>query len=231
MHVCVIVNNNACIHFANVHTSEGYCPHTCVHIHVHTCSRYTKHWSVCSLRMINIYACKILQGEHIDYRGDPLADFTLMRFLDRFICKNPKQKPSDHGGSVMQRTTKLASDPGKEILGMCECTKAVLFPWRMYPHSTLSREREREGLVYVYGVTKLHVYTCMWCFLFLQQTPPSLHQWTSQRWEWKSCSCTGEEQYENWESFKCSYFLSFCATSSGMYMYWVCTGLFPPSHY
>ena len=60
----------------------------------------------------------ILQGEYIDYRGDPLADFTLMRFLDRFICKNPKQKQSDHGGSLMQRTTKLAADTSKEVLGV-----------------------------------------------------------------------------------------------------------------
>ena len=60
----------------------------------------------------------LLQGEHIDYRGDPLADFTLMRFLDRFVYKNPKQKQSDHGGSVMQRMTKLAGDSTKEILGI-----------------------------------------------------------------------------------------------------------------
>ena len=61
--------------------------------------------------------CSFLQGEHIDYHGDPLSDFTLMRFLDRFICKNPKQKKSDHGGSIMQRTTRLTEDPTKEILG------------------------------------------------------------------------------------------------------------------
>ena len=42
-----------------------------------------------------------------------------MRFLDRFICKNPKRKQSDHGGSVMQRTTKMAADPNSEILSEC----------------------------------------------------------------------------------------------------------------
>ena len=42
-----------------------------------------------------------------------------MRFLDRFICKNPKQKQSDHGGSIMQRTIRMAADPSKEILGVC----------------------------------------------------------------------------------------------------------------
>lgn len=43
-----------------------------------------------------------LQGQVIEYHGDPLKDFTLMRFLDRFVYKNPKQKESDHGGSLMQ---------------------------------------------------------------------------------------------------------------------------------
>ena len=40
-----------------------------------------------------------------------------MRFLDRFVCKNPKQKASDHGGSIMQRTAKLGLDTKKEALG------------------------------------------------------------------------------------------------------------------
>ncbi|MEQ2171927.1 hypothetical protein GOODEAATRI_015661, partial [Goodea atripinnis] len=31
------------------------------------------------------------QGESIQYSGDPLQDFTLIRFLDRFVFRNPKQ--------------------------------------------------------------------------------------------------------------------------------------------
>ena len=31
-----------------------------------------------------------LVGENIKYNGDPLDDFTLIRFLDRFAFKNPK---------------------------------------------------------------------------------------------------------------------------------------------
>lgn len=31
------------------------------------------------------------QGGAITYTGDPLQDFTLMRFLDRFVFRNPKQ--------------------------------------------------------------------------------------------------------------------------------------------
>lgn len=30
------------------------------------------------------------QGNYIEYSGDPLQDFTLMRFLDRFVYRNPK---------------------------------------------------------------------------------------------------------------------------------------------
>lgn len=31
------------------------------------------------------------QGDSIQYSGDPLQDFTLIRFLDRFVFRNPKQ--------------------------------------------------------------------------------------------------------------------------------------------
>jgi len=58
------------------------------------------------------------QGDYIEYRGDPLMDFALMRFLDRFVCKNPKQKISDHGGSLMQRTSVLVKGHVRENPGM-----------------------------------------------------------------------------------------------------------------
>lgn len=32
------------------------------------------------------------QGGAIQYSGDPLQDFTLIRFLDRFVFRNPKQQ-------------------------------------------------------------------------------------------------------------------------------------------
>ncbi|XP_030626240.1 CCAAT/enhancer-binding protein zeta isoform X2 [Chanos chanos] len=40
---------------------------------------------------VALFAKTILQGEFIQYTGDPLQDFTLMRFLDRFVFRNPKQ--------------------------------------------------------------------------------------------------------------------------------------------
>ena len=33
----------------------------------------------------------LFQGESLSYSGDPLQDFTLIRFLDRFVYKNPKK--------------------------------------------------------------------------------------------------------------------------------------------
>lgn len=40
---------------------------------------------------VALFAKTILQGEFILYTGDPLQDFTLIRFLDRFVFRNPKQ--------------------------------------------------------------------------------------------------------------------------------------------
>ncbi|XP_051780182.1 CCAAT/enhancer-binding protein zeta [Erpetoichthys calabaricus] len=40
---------------------------------------------------VALFARTILQGDFIQYSGDPLHDFTLMRFLDRFVFRNPKQ--------------------------------------------------------------------------------------------------------------------------------------------
>ncbi|KAF3703208.1 CCAAT/enhancer-binding protein zeta CCAAT-box-binding transcription factor [Channa argus] len=40
---------------------------------------------------VSLFAKTILQGEFILYSGDPLQDFTLIRFLDRFVFRNPKQ--------------------------------------------------------------------------------------------------------------------------------------------
>uniref|UniRef100_A0A3Q2DA84 CCAAT/enhancer-binding protein zeta n=1 Tax=Cyprinodon variegatus TaxID=28743 RepID=A0A3Q2DA84_CYPVA len=40
---------------------------------------------------VSLFARTILQGEPVQYSGDPLQDFTLIRFLDRFVFRNPKQ--------------------------------------------------------------------------------------------------------------------------------------------
>ena len=40
-----------------------------------------------------LFAQNILDKEQIKYTGDPLSDFTLPRFLDRFVFRNPKKNP------------------------------------------------------------------------------------------------------------------------------------------
>lgn len=39
-------------------------------------------------------------GQLIKYSGDPLKDFTLIRFLDRFVYKNPKKADAVVGGGA-----------------------------------------------------------------------------------------------------------------------------------
>merc|ERR1712106_234354 len=40
-----------------------------------------------------LFAKNLLDNEPIKYSGDPLSDFTLTRFLDRFVFRNPKKNP------------------------------------------------------------------------------------------------------------------------------------------
>ena len=42
---------------------------------------------------VSLFARNILDGTPIVYQGDPLQDFTLIRFLDRFVFRNPKKDP------------------------------------------------------------------------------------------------------------------------------------------
>ncbi|XP_023603477.1 CCAAT/enhancer-binding protein zeta isoform X2 [Myotis lucifugus] len=53
---------------------------------------------------VALFAKTILQGNYIQYSGDPLQDFTLMRFLDRFVYRNPKpHKGKDNTDSVVMQ--------------------------------------------------------------------------------------------------------------------------------
>ncbi len=45
------------------------------------------------------------QGKKIDYGGDPLQDFTMMRFLDRFVFRKPKT------GSPVKKREAEGSEP------------------------------------------------------------------------------------------------------------------------
>lgn len=40
---------------------------------------------------VSLFASTIVKGKPIIYTGDPLQDFTMIRFLDRYVFKNPKK--------------------------------------------------------------------------------------------------------------------------------------------
>ena len=45
------------------------------------------------------FAGSILDGSGVKYSGDPIQDFTIMRFLDRFVFRNPKKDTGDSKSS------------------------------------------------------------------------------------------------------------------------------------
>ncbi|XP_038628048.1 CCAAT/enhancer-binding protein zeta [Tachyglossus aculeatus] len=68
---------------------------------------------------VALFAKTILQGDYIQYSGDPLQDFTLMRFLDRFVYRNPKQ----HKGK--ENTNSVIMQPKKKQFMTDKCNLAV----------------------------------------------------------------------------------------------------------
>ncbi|KAJ8925033.1 hypothetical protein NQ315_001204 [Exocentrus adspersus] len=65
---------------------------------------------------VQLYATNILEGESIRYSGDPLKDFTLVRFLDRFVFKNPKKINETAGVNRTLSKRKLYTPTGVKML-------------------------------------------------------------------------------------------------------------------
>jgi ribosome biogenesis protein MAK21 len=57
---------------------------------------------------VSHFAKCIIDGQAIEYLGDPLADFTTIAFLDRFMYKNPKQLDKESGGVMALRARRAA---------------------------------------------------------------------------------------------------------------------------
>ncbi|XP_050405033.1 CCAAT/enhancer-binding protein zeta [Patella vulgata] len=51
-----------------------------------------------------VFTKNILKGVKITYSGDPLQDFTLIRFLERFVYKNPKKLEDDKESGGKSKT-------------------------------------------------------------------------------------------------------------------------------
>ncbi|XP_026779107.3 CCAAT/enhancer-binding protein zeta [Pangasianodon hypophthalmus] len=71
---------------------------------------------------VALFAKTILQGGHIQYTGDPLQDFTLIRFLDRFVFRNPKQTKGKQNtdATVMQPKHKQSMNNIRSLPVNCE---------------------------------------------------------------------------------------------------------------
>ncbi|CAM5134428.1 unnamed protein product [Natator depressus] len=101
---------------------------------------------------VALFAKTILEGDYIQYAGDPLQDFTLMRFLDRFVYRNPKlHKGKENTSSVVMQPKKkqLMNDVrslavnSKEFLAQDESKIPVdeVFFHRFY--KKLDKEKEK----------------------------------------------------------------------------------------
>uniref|UniRef100_A0A8C5SD29 CCAAT/enhancer-binding protein zeta n=1 Tax=Laticauda laticaudata TaxID=8630 RepID=A0A8C5SD29_LATLA len=72
---------------------------------------------------VALFAQRILEGNYIEYSGDPLQDFTLMRFLDRFVYRNPKAHKGKENTSsvVMQPKKKQSMNDVRNLAGKIPC--------------------------------------------------------------------------------------------------------------
>jgi len=105
---------------------------------------------------VALFAKTILEGNSIQYSGDPLQDFTLMRFLDRFVYRNPKpHKGKENTDSIVMQPKRkhfmkdIRSLPvnSKEFLAKEESQIPVdeLFFYRYYKKVAIVKEKQKRN--------------------------------------------------------------------------------------
>ncbi|KAM5142651.1 CCAAT/enhancer-binding protein zeta [Callospermophilus lateralis] len=105
---------------------------------------------------VALFAKTILQGNYIQYSGDPLQDFTLMRFLDRFVYRNPKpHKGKENTDSVVMqpkrkhfiKDTQSLAVNSKEFLAKEESQIPVdeVFFHRYYKKVAIVKEKQKRS--------------------------------------------------------------------------------------
>ncbi|CAG9770496.1 unnamed protein product [Ceutorhynchus assimilis] len=67
---------------------------------------------------VALWAHNVLQGEKVKYTGDPLKDFTLIRFLERFVFKNPKSFDEKSGAHPTFGKRKFYKPKGVKMLAV-----------------------------------------------------------------------------------------------------------------
>ena len=66
---------------------------------------------------VQAFAKSVLQRDPIEYSGDPLHDFSVTSFLDRFVYRNPKEKKPTDGGSEPDSSQVFGSKGREQRLG------------------------------------------------------------------------------------------------------------------
>lgn len=67
---------------------------------------------------VALFADQVLNGKNINYSGDPLKDFQLIRFLDRFVFKNPKTLEEKTGAHPTFGKRKFYKPKGVKLLAV-----------------------------------------------------------------------------------------------------------------
>lgn len=83
--------------YGRAEQSGGYWEMNLLAAHYHPSVSANVFWYDCMtliticLSQVALFAQTVIEGKPIEYTGDPLQDFTLIRFLDRFVFRNPKK--------------------------------------------------------------------------------------------------------------------------------------------
>ncbi|CAL4117620.1 unnamed protein product, partial [Meganyctiphanes norvegica] len=105
------------VHRSNVGSTEPQSQYDPYHRNPLYCGAdYSPLWELQQLKdhfhpTVAMFATNLLSGKTITYTGDPLQDFTTMRFLDRFVYRNPKkitEQKDSAGGDVLGRRSQYA---------------------------------------------------------------------------------------------------------------------------
>ncbi|XP_068149977.1 nucleolar complex protein 1 [Drosophila tropicalis] len=88
---------------------------------------------------VQVFAEQILQQKRIDYYGDPLRDFGLPHFLERFAFKNPKkleQQPAAEATAIAHKRYTAFGSRGKSVRSLTKtnCTEDEMFIFNFLEH-------------------------------------------------------------------------------------------------
>ncbi|XP_018428741.1 PREDICTED: CCAAT/enhancer-binding protein zeta [Nanorana parkeri] len=104
---------------------------------------------------VSLFAKTILEGNSIHYTGDPLQDFTLMRFLDRFVYRNPKQQrlQGNNRGFLRHQKKKLYMNEEREPVNSAtflekeenEIPADEVFFYRYFKKLSIDKQRNKRN--------------------------------------------------------------------------------------